>query len=88
MAAALEGGYWNPSSRFTVPDTFTTPNGQTFHDSHDHPVQRLTLTGVLAQSSNTGTVQVGRRSRSRPGRTSWRSSGSGSRRASVCRASR
>ncbi|PUB31605.1 peptidoglycan synthetase FtsI [Promicromonospora sp. AC04] len=59
MAAALEGGYWNPNSRFTVPDTFTTPNGQTFHDSHDHPVQRLTLTGVLAQSSNTGTVQVG-----------------------------
>ncbi|GAB2502460.1 cell division protein FtsI [Promicromonospora xylanilytica] len=59
MAAALEGGYWNPNSRFTVPDTYTTPNGQTFHDSHDHPVQRLTLTGVLAQSSNTGTVQVG-----------------------------
>jgi cell division protein FtsI (penicillin-binding protein 3) len=59
MAAALEGGYWKPNSRFTVPDTYTTPNGQTFHDSHDHPVQRLTLTGVLAQSSNTGTVQVG-----------------------------
>ncbi|GAA4717470.1 cell division protein FtsI (penicillin-binding protein 3) [Promicromonospora umidemergens] len=59
MAAALEGGYWNPDSRFTVPDTYTTPNGQTFHDSHDHPVQRLTLTGVLAQSSNTGTVMVG-----------------------------
>jgi cell division protein FtsI (penicillin-binding protein 3) len=59
MAAALEGGYWTPNSRFTVPDTYTTPNGQTFHDSHDHPVQRLTLTGVLAQSSNTGTVQVG-----------------------------
>ena len=59
MAAALEGGYWNPNSRFTVPDRYTTPNGQTFRDSHDHPVQRLTLTGVLAQSSNTGTVQVG-----------------------------
>ncbi|MFC8800631.1 penicillin-binding transpeptidase domain-containing protein [Promicromonospora sp. NPDC057138] len=59
MAAALEGGHWNPDSRFTVPYSYTTPNGQTFHDSHQHPVQRLTLTGVLAQSSNTGTVQVG-----------------------------
>ncbi|WP_129783295.1 peptidoglycan D,D-transpeptidase FtsI family protein [Promicromonospora panici] len=59
MAAALEGGHWNPNSRFTVPYSYTTPNGQTFHDSHQHPVQRLTLTGVLAQSSNTGTVQVG-----------------------------
>ncbi|MFD7311968.1 penicillin-binding transpeptidase domain-containing protein [Promicromonospora sp. NPDC059942] len=59
MAAALEGGYWNPNSRFTVPYTYTTPNGQSFRDSHEHPVQRLTLTGVLAQSSNTGTVQAG-----------------------------
>lgn len=59
MAAALEGGHWNPDSRFTVPYSYTTPNGQTFHDSHQHPVQRLTLTGVLAQSSNTGTVQAG-----------------------------
>lgn len=59
MAAALEGGHWTPDSQFVVPYSFTTPNGQTFHDSHHHPTQRLTLTGVLAQSSNTGTVQVG-----------------------------
>lgn len=58
-AAALEGGHWTPESRFSVSDTYTAPNGQTFHDSHDHPVQRLTLTGILAQSSNTGTVQAG-----------------------------
>ena len=58
-AAALEGGYWTPDSQFTVPYAYTTPNGQTFHDSHDHAAQRLTLTGVLAHSSNTGTVQVG-----------------------------
>ncbi|WP_423465106.1 penicillin-binding transpeptidase domain-containing protein [Promicromonospora sp. MS192] len=59
MAAALEAGHWTPDSQFVVPYSFTTPNGQTFHDSHQHPTQRLTLTGVLAQSSNTGTVQVG-----------------------------
>lgn len=59
MAAALEGGYWKPESQFEVPYTYTTPNGQTFKDSHGHPVQRLTLAGVLAHSSNTGTVQIG-----------------------------
>ncbi len=59
MAAALEGGYWKPQSQFEVPYTYTTPNGQTFKDSHGHPVQRLTLAGVLAHSSNTGTVQIG-----------------------------
>jgi len=59
MAAALEGGYWKPTSKFTVPYRYTTPNGQTFSDSHEHPVQQLTLAGILANSSNTGTVQVG-----------------------------
>ncbi|GAB2454823.1 penicillin-binding protein 2 [Xylanimonas ulmi] len=58
MAAALETGVWTPESQFTVPYRFTTPNGQTFSDSHDHPVLNLTLAGVLAQSSNSGTVQI------------------------------
>lgn len=59
MAAALEEGYWAPDSRFRVPYRYTTPNGESFKDSHDHPEQRLTLAGVLAHSSNTGTVQIG-----------------------------
>ncbi|GAA1732926.1 penicillin-binding protein 2 [Isoptericola hypogeus] len=59
MAAALEGGYWEPDSEFTVPYRYTAPNGESFKDSHDHPVQQLTLAGVLAHSSNTGTVQIG-----------------------------
>ncbi|MFE6969863.1 peptidoglycan D,D-transpeptidase FtsI family protein [Isoptericola sp. NPDC057653] len=59
MAAALEGGYWKPDSQFTVPYRYTAPNGETFKDSHEHPVQQLTLAGVLAHSSNTGTVQIG-----------------------------
>jgi cell division protein FtsI (penicillin-binding protein 3) len=58
MAAALETGAWTPESRFTVPYSYTTPNGQTFRDSHEHEVQRLTLAGILAHSSNSGTVQV------------------------------
>jgi len=58
MAAALETGVYQPDSQFVVPYLFTTPNGQKFHDSHEHPTQHLTLTGILATSSNSGTVQV------------------------------
>ncbi|MBO0900621.1 penicillin-binding protein 2 [Cellulomonas sp. zg-ZUI222] len=61
MAAALEEGLVGPTDRFTVADRLTTPNGQTFKDSHDHPVQQLTATGVFAESSNTGTIQIGER---------------------------
>jgi cell division protein FtsI (penicillin-binding protein 3) len=59
MAAALEEGYWAPDSQFEVPYRYSTPNGESFKDSHEHPLQRLTLAGVLAHSSNTGTVQIG-----------------------------
>ncbi|MFB8229308.1 peptidoglycan D,D-transpeptidase FtsI family protein [Cellulosimicrobium sp. NPDC055967] len=61
MAAAIEGGYADAATQFEVPYLYTTPNGETFQDSHEHPVERLTLAGVLAESSNTGTVQVGER---------------------------
>ncbi|WP_407318206.1 penicillin-binding protein 2 [Isoptericola halotolerans] len=57
-AAALEGGYWEPTDQFEVPDTYTV-DGETFRDSHSHPVERWTLAGILAQSSNTGTVMMG-----------------------------
>jgi cell division protein FtsI (penicillin-binding protein 3) len=59
MAALLEEGLATPTTPFTAPYQYTTPNGQTFHDSHAHRDMRLTLTGVLAQSSNTGTVIAG-----------------------------
>ncbi|MBC7290115.1 MAG: penicillin-binding protein 2 [Actinotalea sp.] len=59
MAAALETGVATPASRFTVPYQYTTPNGQTFKDSHEHPTLQLTLAGVFAQSSNTGTIMAG-----------------------------
>jgi cell division protein FtsI (penicillin-binding protein 3) len=59
MAAALELGVATPLTRYKVPYMYDTSNGQTFRDSHDHPTQKLTLTGILSESSNTGTVQVG-----------------------------
>ena len=59
MAAALEEGLATPTSRFIAPYEYTTDNDQTFSDSHEHPDQKLTLSGVLVTSSNTGTIQVG-----------------------------
>lgn len=59
MAAAIEEGLVTPTTKFKAPYKFTTENGQEFKDSHDHGTQKLTVAGVLAQSSNTGTVQIG-----------------------------
>ena len=59
MAAVLEEGLATPTDTWTVPYQYTIENGQVFKDSHPHETQRLTTTGVLAESSNTGTVQIG-----------------------------
>uniref|UniRef100_UPI00356B2EDF peptidoglycan D,D-transpeptidase FtsI family protein n=1 Tax=Actinotalea sp. TaxID=1872145 RepID=UPI00356B2EDF len=59
MAAILEQGIATPTSTYSVPYTFTVENGQTFKDSHEHETLNLTLAGILAESSNTGTVMVG-----------------------------
>ncbi|WP_062377394.1 peptidoglycan D,D-transpeptidase FtsI family protein [Demequina pelophila] len=59
MAAALEEGVATPLSQYIAPYTYTTDNNQTFRDSHEHDDEKLTLAGILATSSNTGTVQVG-----------------------------
>jgi len=61
MAAAIEEGLVTPTSHVKAPYAYTTSNGQTFHDSHEHRTQKLTVNGVLAESSNTGTVQIGER---------------------------
>lgn len=59
-AAALEEGVVTPLTPFTVTDTLRRA-GKTFHDSHRHPPERLTFAGVLAQSSNVGTIMAGER---------------------------
>lgn len=59
MAAALETGVVTPTTKFEVPDTYVTSNNQTIRDSHTHPVERKTVAGIFAESSNTGTVQIG-----------------------------
>ncbi|MEY4153025.1 MAG: hypothetical protein RL470_1084 [Actinomycetota bacterium] len=58
MAAALEEKTITPTTVFTVPYMLKRA-GSTFHDHEHHPTQQLTTSGLLAVSSNTGTIQVG-----------------------------
>lgn len=59
MAAAIETGVAGPLDHWEIPYRYTTANNQTFKDSHEHELLYLTTTGVLALSSNTGTVMIG-----------------------------
>lgn len=59
VAAALDQGLVTPTTVFDVPYTYTTSNGQTFKDHTQHDGYQRTVTGVLAESSNTGTIQIG-----------------------------
>ncbi len=58
FGAALEEGTITPLTEFTVPDQYEI-GGQVFKDLAPHETQRRTATGILAESSNTGTVMVG-----------------------------
>ncbi len=58
MAAALEEKTVSPTTVFSVPYGLRRA-GKTFHDHERHPTQHLTTTGILAVSSNTGSIQVG-----------------------------
>ncbi|UZN04939.1 peptidoglycan D,D-transpeptidase FtsI family protein [Cellulomonas sp. S1-8] len=61
MAAAVESGVVQPTEQFEVADRWRTPQGETIKDSHDHPVLKLTATGIFAESSNVGTILIGER---------------------------
>jgi cell division protein FtsI (penicillin-binding protein 3) len=58
MAAALEEKTVTPTTVFTVPYGLHRA-GKTFHDHEKHGVQKLTTAGILAVSSNTGSIKVG-----------------------------
>lgn len=57
-AAALEEDLVEADSPIEVPTTMTRA-GTRFRDSEQHPVQHLTFGGVLAKSSNMGTILYG-----------------------------
>ncbi|WP_349828434.1 peptidoglycan D,D-transpeptidase FtsI family protein [Brevibacterium litoralis] len=58
-AALIEEGLVTPETEFTVPYEWTAPNDEVFKDSHSHPDQKLTFAGIMAESSNTGTILAG-----------------------------
>jgi cell division protein FtsI (penicillin-binding protein 3) len=57
-AAALQEGAATPATPVIVPNRLARSD-QSFKDSHEHGVERLTFAGVIAQSSNIGTMMVG-----------------------------
>ncbi|MGI8538205.1 MAG: peptidoglycan D,D-transpeptidase FtsI family protein, partial [Rubrobacteraceae bacterium] len=57
IAAALEEGAVAEDDLFTVPDHMTVAD-RVIHDSASHPTEVMTPEGILAESSNVGTVQI------------------------------
>lgn len=57
-AAALEEGIVEPDTPIEVPVTMTRA-GSRFKDAEPHPIEYLTFGGVLAKSSNMGTILYG-----------------------------
>ena len=58
LAAALEEKKITPETVLKVPYSLKRA-GETFSDHDRHPVQYLTTSGILAVSSNTGTIKIG-----------------------------
>jgi cell division protein FtsI (penicillin-binding protein 3) len=57
MAAIVNTGTATPTTRITVPGTLPRAD-RIFHDDTDHGTEYLTLNGVLAESSNIGTIEA------------------------------
>jgi len=55
MAAVIDQGAASPTTGFTIPGTLKRGD-KVFHDDVAHGTWHLTLTGVLAKSSNLGTI--------------------------------
>jgi len=59
-AAALDAGIVTPDSAITVPPQLKVAD-KMFTDAEAHGTEQLTFTGVLAKSSNIGTIEVAQR---------------------------
>lgn len=61
MSAAMliDSRIGSPTMQATVPSSWVTPEGGRIRDAFAHATERLTLTGVLQQSSNVGMSMLG-----------------------------
>jgi len=57
-SAAIDKGYYTPKSKFNLPSTLRV-GGRTIHESHGRGAVRWSLTQIVTQSSNVGTVKIG-----------------------------
>ena len=60
LAAALEEKVVAPTTLFRTPDKIRRA-GKSFKDHDNHPLWNLTATGILAKSSNVGTIKIAER---------------------------
>lgn len=58
FSTLLQAGKVTPASQFTVPNRLLRA-GKSLQDSHNHPTLSLTAAGIVAESSNIGTVLAG-----------------------------
>ena len=65
-AALLDAGKVTPDTRITVPPSLPRPGEAPLRDYFPHGRLRLTMTGVIAKSSNIGTVLAAREMGQRP----------------------
>lgn len=57
-SAAIERGYFTPKSMFSLPPTLKV-GGRTIHEAHGRGTVRWSLTQIVTNSSNVGTVKIG-----------------------------
>ncbi len=57
IAAALEEGIITPESTPVVPPSIER-GGEVYTDTHPHDTRPMTIAGILAHSSNVGTIQI------------------------------
>ena len=60
MASALEEGVVQPDTTMVVPDHLKVADGM-FSDHDPHPTETMSLTDILANSSNIGTIMLGQK---------------------------
>ena len=61
MSAVIEEGAATPTDKFTIPPRLNWKGVDSFGDHTPHGTLKLTLTGILAQSSNIGTIKAATR---------------------------
>jgi cell division protein FtsI (penicillin-binding protein 3) len=60
ISAGLQTGVIQPADVFSIPNSYQVSDG-TFHDAESHPLEHWTVTDILANSSNIGTIQIAQR---------------------------